>query len=369
MLKPTSSLVDVSAGPPTAPVGVAVIGLGYWGPNLLRVLSDNPDVEVRWICDLDKDRLTKYRRRYPASRVTTQYSRVLADPEIEAVIIATPVHTHYDLAVRAISAGKHVFVEKPLAQSSQLADELAELASAERRILMCGHTFVYSPPVRAVKRMLEAGTLGEIYFISSSRVNLGLHQRDVSVIWDLGPHDFSILLYWLNELPTNVRAVGRDSIVSGIADVAFITMNFASGIVANVELSWLAPSKLRRTVLVGSESMVIYDDGAPEPVRLFDRGVVYQDPETFGEYHLSYRSGDILSPKIESHEPLGLELGDFVGAIRAGEMMEFHTALARSVVRIVEAADRSLQLGGREVSLDSSDIGDRLSTRRDLALA
>jgi predicted dehydrogenase len=301
--------------------------------------------------------------------VTTRVQRVLADHQVDAVIIATPVDTHYDLAAQALEAGKHVFVEKPLASSSERADDLANMASDRGRILMCGHTFVYSPPVRAVKRMLEAGTLGDIYFISSSRVNLGLHQRDVSVIWDLGPHDFSILLYWLSEIPTSVRAIGRDSIVPGIADVAFISLTFASGIVANVELSWLAPSKLRRTVLVGSERMVIYDDGASEPVRLFDRGVVYRDPETFGEYHLSYRSGDILSPRIESHEPLGLELADFVGAIRAGEEMEFHTALARCVVRIVEAADQSLLQQGQEVTLDPGDIGEQLTARRELAVA
>jgi predicted dehydrogenase len=361
----TSGAGDGSA----APVRVAVIGLGYWGPNLLRVLADNQDVEVRWICDLDRERLMKYRRRYPATRVTTKVDRALSDPKVDAVIIATPVYTHYDLAAKALRAGKHVFVEKPLAPSSALADDLADLARERHRILLCGHTFVYSPPVRAVKRMLEAGMLGDIYFISSSRVNLGLHQRDVSVIWDLGPHDFSILLYWLSELPTGVRAVGRDSIVKGIADVAFVSLTFPSGIVANVELSWLAPSKLRRTVLVGSERMVIYDDGAPEPVRLFNSGVVYRDPETFGEYHLSYRSGDILSPKIESDEPLGLELGDFIGAVRAEETMEFHTALARSVVRIVEAADRSLVQGGREVTLDHGGIGEQLTARRELALA
>jgi predicted dehydrogenase len=321
------------------------------------------------MCDLDRERLSKYKRRYPATRVTTRLERVLADRAVDAVIIATPVNTHYELAARALEAGKHVFVEKPLAPSSELADDLAEMASERRRILMCGHTFVYSPPVRAVKRMIEAGTLGDIYFISSSRVNLGLHQRDVSVIWDLGPHDFSILLYWLSEVPTSIRAVGRDSIVKGIPDVAFVSLTFASGIVANVELSWLAPSKLRRTVLVGSERMVIYDDGASEPVRLFDRGVVYHDPQTFGEYHLSYRSGDILSPRIESHEPLGLELADFVGAISSGREMGFHTALARSVVRIVEAADHSLRQGGREVTLDHGDIGEQLTARRELALA
>lgn len=367
MLKPTLSLTDEHAPAPTGPAGIAVVGLGYWGPNLLRVLSDNLDAEVRWICDLDRERLAKYRRRHPGARVTTRLERVLADPDTDAVIIATPVHTHYALAAKALQAGKHVFVEKPLAPSSELADDLAELASERERILMCGHTFLYSPPVRAVKRMIEAGTLGDIYFISSSRVNLGLHQRDVSVIWDLGPHDFSILLYWLSEIPTTVRAVGRDSIVRGIADVAFVTMNFASGIVANVELSWLAPSKLRRTVLVGSERMVIYDDGAPEPVRVFDRGVVYRDPETFGEYHLSYRSGDVVSPRIETYEPLGLELGEFVTAVKSGEQMQFHTAVARSVVRMVEAADHSLHHGGCEVSLEHDDIGRQLMARREVA--
>ena len=351
------------------PVGIGVVGLGYWGPNLLRVLGDQLDAEVRWMCDLDTDRLAKYRRRYPAARATTRIDRVLADPDVDAVLIATPVHTHYTLAAQALAAGKHVFVEKPLAQSSELADDLVALARERGLILMCGHTFLYSPPVRAVKRLIEAGTLGDIFFISSSRVNLGLHQRDVSVIWDLGPHDFSILLYWLSELPTAVRAVGRDSIVKGIVDVAFVTMTFASGIVVNVELSWLAPSKLRRTVLVGSERMVIYDDGAPEPVRVFDRGVVYKDPETFGEYHLSYRSGDVISPRVESHEPLGLELADFVKSIQTDDQMAFNAAIARSVVRIVEAADESLRHGGREVSLDHSDIAAQLTAPRELAAA
>ena len=367
MLNPALAMTVGSEPVEPRPLGVAVVGLGYWGPNLLRVLGDNLDAEVRWLCDLDPGRLAKYRRRHPQARATTRVERVLGDPNVDAVIIATPVHTHYVLAAQALAAGKHVLVEKPLAPSSDLADDLAALARENGRILVCGHTFLYSPPVRAVKRMIEAGTLGDIFFISSSRVNLGLHQRDVSVIWDLGPHDFSILLYWLSELPTSVRAVGRDSIVKGIADVAFVTMTFASGIVVSVELSWLAPSKLRRTVVVGSERMVIYDDGAPEPVRLFDRGVVYKDPETFGEYHLSYRSGDVISPRIESDEPLGLELAGFVAAIQNDDTMEFHTTIARSVVRIVEAADESLRAHGREVTLDHADIGTHLSPRRELA--
>jgi predicted dehydrogenase len=255
-----------------------------------------------------------------------------------------------------------------LASSARLADELSALAEEHDRVLMCGHTFIYSPPVKTVKRLLEAGTLGDVFFVSSSRVNLGLHQRDVSVIWDLGPHDFSILLYWLDEMPISVRAVGRDSIVSGIFDVAFVTMRFASGVIANVELSWLAPSKLRRTVLVGNERMVVYEDGASEPVRVFDRGVIYRDPETFGEYHLSYRSGDILSPKVDPSEPLSDEMADFIAAARTGKRVEFHETLACRVVRMIEAADRSLKEGGREVTV--APLGETpLRSRRSVSLA
>jgi predicted dehydrogenase len=329
-----------------------LIGLGYWGPNLLRVLADMPDAEVKWICDLDSQRLERFGRRYPGSGQTTDVSLILDDPEVDAILIATPVFTHFDLASKSLRAGKHTFVEKPLASSAVEAAQLLRLATVEERTLMCGHTFVYSPPVRAVKSLLEAKELGEIFFISSSRVNLGLHQPDVSVIWDLGPHDFSILLHWLGEMPSRVRAVGRDSIVPGIPDVAFITLTYETGIVANVELSWLAPSKLRRTVVVGSEKMVVYEDGAQEPVRVFDHGVVYKDPETFGEHQLSYRTGDILSPKIGSHEPLAEELRDFAASIRCGSETVASARMARDVVCLAEAADRSLRQGGAEVVID-----------------
>jgi predicted dehydrogenase len=335
-------------------VRVGLVGLGYWGPNLLRVLADLQDVTVAWICDLDADRLDRFGRRHPTVKRTEKVEDILEDDTINAVLIATPVFTHYPLVMRSLAAGKHTFVEKPLAPSSGEADELLALAASRDLALMCGHTFIYSPPVQAVKRVLSCGELGEVFFISSSRVNLGLHQRDVSVIWDLGPHDFSILLYWLEEMPISVRATGRDSVVKGIIDVAFITLEFPSGIVANVELSWLAPSKLRRTVIVGSQKMVVYDDGTVEPLRLYDHGVVYEDPETFGEYHLSYRTGDILSPKVESHEPLAAEIADFVDAARHNRPLHSHASLARNVVRIAEAAEHSVKNGGSEVLLDGS---------------
>jgi predicted dehydrogenase len=333
---------------------VAVVGLGYWGPNLVRVLVERTDVEVRWICDRDQTRIDRLTRRYPGVMTTRDIDEVLADPLVDGVLLATPVHTHYELARRCMEAGKHTFVEKPLAPSTGLAVELIDFATRQELVLMCGHTFLYSPPVRAVKSLIDQGELGDIYFVSSSRVNLGLHQRDVSVIWDLGPHDFSILLYWLDCPPVTIRATGRDSIMPGIADVAFVTLEFGDGLIANVELSWLAPCKLRRTVIVGSKKMVVYEDGSAEAIKIYDRGVEYKDPETFGEWHLSYRSGDILSPNLPSHEPLSLQAGAFAHAISTGEVPEHGLALAREVVRMAEAADMSLDNGGMQVELGDS---------------
>jgi predicted dehydrogenase len=336
---------------PEETLDVGVVGLGYWGPNLLRALAEMPSVRLKWICDLDETLLQRFGSRYPSPGRTTEVDRLLEDSALDAIVFATPVYTHFELAARSLEAGKHTFVEKPLAPSSELASELLRRAEDRDRVLMCGHTFLYSPPVRAVKDLLRGDELGEVFFISSSRVNLGLHQPDISVIWDLGPHDFSILLYWLEEVPLTIRAVGRDSIVTGIPDVAFITLTYESGIVANVELSWLAPSKLRRTVVVGSRKMVVYDDGSAEPVRVFDHGVVYKDPETFGEYKLSYRTGDILSPKIDAYEPIVKELEDFVDAIGKGRESVSSPALARDVVKMAEAADDSMRRGGAEVVL------------------
>jgi predicted dehydrogenase len=330
---------------------VAVVGLGYWGPNLVRVLIERTDVEVGWICDADLSRLERLGRRYPSVQLTTDLDDVLDDPFVDGVLLATPVFTHYELARRCLEAGKHTFVEKPLASSTVLAEGLIALSQERGLALMCGHTFLYSPPVRAVRDLIHSGALGKLYFVSASRVNLGLHQRDVSVIWDLGPHDFSILLYWLGRAPDTIRATGRDSIVPGIADVAFVTMEFESGLIASVELSWLAPSKLRRTVIVGSQRMVVYEDGSAEAIKIYDRGVDYKDPETFGEYQLSYRSGDILSPKLGTDEPLALQVADFLRAIRGRERPEYDVRLARDVVRLAEAAHTSLANGGERVAL------------------
>jgi predicted dehydrogenase len=351
-----------SRDPDFGRLSVGVVGLGYWGPNLLRVLSDMRDVSLRWICDVDPDCLDRWSRRYPSAQITSQSEDLFEDPRLDAVFIATPPLTHSTLVGRSLSAGKHTFVEKPIAGSSSDAEKLLDLAAEQDLILMCGHTFLYSPPVRAIKQLLDEGALGDLFFISSSRVNLGLHQKDVSVVWDLGPHDFSILRYWLGESPGSISAVGRDSIVDGIPDIAFLNLQYDSGLVANLEMSWLAPSKLRRTVLVGSEKMVVYEDGTPEPVRIFDRGVVYKDPTTFGEYQLSYRTGDIVSPRVDTSEPIALQLQDFVDCVHAGSAPAGHGELCRDVVRMIEAADASLNDSGGMVPLDRVGAGEWQST-------
>jgi predicted dehydrogenase len=337
------------------PVRIAVVGLGYWGPNLVRNLNELDSAELIAVCDKRPERREVVANRYPAVRAYEDYESVLENDEIDAVAIATPVSSHFSMASAALSAGKHVFVEKPLASSSGEAVELIRLANARGRVLMPGHTFLYSPPVIAIRDLILSGELGEPYFISTSRVNLGLHQSDVSVTWDLGPHDFSILRYWLGETPAYVSALGRGFVMPAIPDVAFIGFDFTSGVLAHVELSWLAPSKLRRTTLVCSEKMVIYDDTTNEPVRIFDSGVKLRDPETFGEYRLTYRTGNIVSPPIDATEPLSLELRDFCDAIEKGTSPRSSAALGLEVVRMVEAVDRSLAEGGARIAIGEHD--------------
>jgi len=336
------------------PARIAVVGLGYWGPNLVRNLHELPGAEVAYVCDGRPAALDAIRRRYPAITATGSYDLVLRDPYVDAVAIATPVSTHFDLASRALAAGKHVFVEKPLAGSSAEALELIELAQARDLVLMPGHTFLYSPPVETIGRLIAGGELGDVYFISMSRVNLGLHQADVSVVWDLGPHDFSILRYWLGETPSHVTALSRGCVIPTIPDVTFINLEFPSSAIAHVELSWLAPSKLRRTTVVGSQKMVVYDDTSNEPVRVFDSGVDLPNPETFGEYRMSYRTGDIVSPQIAAAEPLYLEMSDFCASISAAGTPRSTAEIGLEVVRIIEAVDASLDADGSRIAVPTA---------------
>lgn len=327
---------------------VGLVGYGYWGPNLLRNYMELPGVRVKWVCDRDAERLAKAKLRCPAANFTGVYDDLLGDPEVDAIIIATPISTHFPLAEGALLAGKHVFVEKPLAASVVEAEALVSLAEQCGLTLMVGHTFEYSPPVVRIKEIIDSGELGEIYFVTSSRVNLGLHQRDVSVIWDLAPHDFSILFDWLGEEPVQVSAVGRGCVHPGIPDVAFVTLRFPSGAVAECQLSWLSPVKLRRTIVVGSKKMLMYDDTeSVEKVKLFDHGVSMTEPGSFGEYQLSYRTGDILSPRMENSEPLKVEASHFIECVRTGARPKSGGESGLRVVRALERAQASLDCHSR----------------------
>jgi predicted dehydrogenase len=328
-------------------VRVAVLGVGYWGPNLVRNLIENPLCSEVAICDLDVAALGKIARRYPGVRVTSDPREVLEAPDIDAVMISTPPKSHFEIARQALQHGKHVFVEKPFTLASNDGRELIDLAHQRQRVVMVGHTFEYSPPVRKIGEIIRRGELGKIFYISSTRVNLGLHQKDSSVLWDLGPHDLSMLLYWLDEMPTEVMATGKDFVQPGIPDVAFLFMRFGSGTIAHVQVSWLAPSKLRRTTIVGSSKMLVYDDTQNiEQVKIFDKGVSYRDPDTFGEYQLSYRTGDIVSPRLETYEPLQAEVTDFLQSIVEGREPLASGDHGLRVVRVLEAAERSLSNSG-----------------------
>ena len=325
-------------------VKTGVIGLGYWGPNLLRNLYSNKRRGELVMCDSDPARLEKIRSRYPDVSYTSDCHELFNDSDLDAVVIATDVSSHYPLAKKALLAGKHVFVEKPFAASIAEAQELVDLGKSKGLVTMVGHTFMFSPPVIKTKEIIDSGELGDIHFITSSRVNLGLHQKDVSVIWDLAPHDFSMLFYWLGEEPSGVSAFGHAYVLEGIPDVAFINLAFPSGAIGNVQVAWLAPSKLRRTVIVGSRKMLVYDDTEPiEKIKVYDKGVDIIEPESFGEYQLTYRTGDIISPKIPTGEPLAAEMEEFLSCIETGNSPKSSGEEGLAVVRALEFADASLR--------------------------
>jgi predicted dehydrogenase len=329
---------------------IGVVGCGYWGPNLIRNLIETNRAAVV-VHDKDKTRMDKVKKRFPSVELADDYGALLKT-DVDGIIVATPVTGHYPLGKQALEHGKHVMVEKPMTSSVAHAEDLIRLAQSKNLVLMVGHTFVYSPAVRKVKELLDSGALGKLLFVTASRVNLGIHQKDVSVIWDLAPHDFSVLLNWLGEKPVRVSAVGRDYVQKGILDVAFINIEFASGAIGHVEVAWLAPSKLRRTVIVGSKKMLVYDDTqAVEKVKIYDNGVTIKDPETFGEYQLSYRTGDITSPRIDTYEPLSAEMSHFLDCIENGTTPHSDGVHGLEVVKLLEAAEQSVKLGGLSVEL------------------
>lgn len=331
---------------------VAVVGLGYWGPNLVRNLHSVGSCTSIVVFDTDAERVNRILRQYPTTRAGGSYEELLEDRDVEAVALATPILTHYELARRALEAGKHVMVEKPLATSSEEAQALLTLARERGQVLMAGHTFLYSPPVQLVNELVRSGQIGEPLYVLSSRMNLGGYQSELSVTWDLAAHDLSILFAWLEEFPVRVSSIGRATQGMQSADVAFINLEFPSGCIGSLHLSWVAPTKVRRVTLVGSRRMVVYEDTNPEePVKVYDKGMELVDPQDFGQHQLTYRSGDVVSPRVEAREPLHAELEDFLGRVARGEVPDAREDTAVRVVRVIEAAEHSRHDGGIPVEL------------------
>lgn len=330
---------------------IAVVGAGYWGPNLIRNFANQRDCSELWVCDLDERRLAWVEQRFPRAKLTKRYEDVLAS-DVDGVVVATPVETHFQLASQAFDAKKHVLVEKPLATSYEHALSLVEQAEHAGRVLMVGHTLEYAPAAIKIRDLIQSGELGRISFISMTRVNLRIHQRSVSVLWDLAPHDLSLLFMWLGERPSTVAAMGKDVVKPGICDVAFLTTEFSSGVIARIDVSLLAPAKQRRISVVGDRKMVVFSDSeVSEQLKIFDHGGDLRDPENFGEFQLAYRTGDVHSPRIEQYEPMAAETAEFLRCVVDGKRPRTDGRNGLRVVEALVAAQHSMMEGGAPVRL------------------
>ena len=339
-------------------VRMGVIGYGYWGPNLVRNFSELMESEVAAVCDHDEHRLRSVKTRYPAIVITTDYEKLLADSEIDVIAIATPVSSHYDLALQALSAGKHVFVEKPLAETTIQAEKLIAEARKRNLVLHVDHTFIYTDAVRKIRELVRKGELGELYYYDSVRVNLGLFQPDVNVIWDLAVHDLSIMDYIFPSSPVAVSATGVSHLPGKPANIAYLTLFFENNMIAHLHVNWLAPVKVRRTLLGGSRRMIVYDDLEPsEKIKVYDKGITLNgSKESIYDALVSYRTGDMWAPKLAITEALKVEAEHFCHCVKHGEPSDTDGYAGLRVVRILEAATQSLKERGRPVRLDVKEI-------------
>jgi predicted dehydrogenase len=349
-----SSNDHAPVGQPAPPTRVGVVGYGYWGVNYVRVFNEMPDASLAVVCDADNDRLSEVKRRLTHVEVSDDFERVLDDPTIDAVVIATPATTHFELTKRALVAGKHVLVEKPLTTESTSAAKLVELSEKLGRLLMVGHTFLYNEGIRVAKQFVEHG----VYYLYARRTCLGPIRNDVNAAWDLATHDVSIFNYLLDAEPQWVAAVGAKVLRNGHEDVSFITMGYPNGVVGHIHVSWADPNKVREVVIVCRDRRVVFNDmDSLERVRVFERGVERETgPLGFGE-QLSLRDGDILSPAIDAREPLKAQCGHFLHCIRRGQMLRTDARQGLAVVRVIEAVNRSMELAGAPVQLGSNEHG------------
>ncbi|HTU00911.1 MAG TPA: Gfo/Idh/MocA family oxidoreductase [Candidatus Sulfotelmatobacter sp.] len=335
-----------------APLRLAIIGYGYWGPQLLRNFQSLPDSRVACCCEANPARREEAQTRHPGLRTCADYEEVLADPSIQAVVVATPIQTHYAFARRALERDKHVLVEKPIAASVSEAESLVELAEKRGLCLMVDHTFIYTGAVRKMKEIVARGELGELYYLDSVRINLGLVQRDVNVLWDLAPHDLAIMDHLVAEAPVSVCANGACSLGNGIENVAYLTVYFNSGLIAHFHNNWLAPVKVRTMLVGGSHRMILYDDMEPsEKIKVYDRGVDLESPEGVRDALINYRLGDMWAPRLDQTEALRAMASEFLQAVRAVRPPLTDGQSGLRVVRILEAAEMSIKRRGREVKL------------------
>jgi predicted dehydrogenase len=345
--------VTVPSANAQAPIGVAVIGCGYWGPNLIRNFATCKATRVVMICDRDRTRLDRVAPSYPQARPTETVDDVFKNLEVDAVAIATPVHTHTPLALAALKAGKHVLVEKPLAANTRDAERIVATAKELGRTLMVDHTYVYSPAVRRIKALVDSGDLGELYYIDSVRINLGLFQNDINVLWDLAPHDLSIVDYLLGRLPRSLAATGVSHTSSGLENVAYLSLDFGESLMATFHVNWLSPVKVRHTIIGGSKQSLVYNDLEPvEPIKIYDCGIQL-DQSTEARYGalLGYRMGDIWSPNLPREEPLQNLVQHFADCIRTGKAPLTDGEAGLRIVRILEAAQHSIKAQGGRITL------------------
>lgn len=339
-------------------IRIGLIGYGYWGPNLVRNFADVPDAQPVGIADLSPERIARAQRRHPAVRATHDARELIRDASIDAIVIATPVATHFELAREALANGKHVLVEKPIAASSSQTEILIDEAASRRLVLMAGHTFVFNPAVQRIRQLVVDGELGDLYYYDSVRINLGLFQHDVNVLWDLAVHDLAIMDYVLDERPVAVSASGLAHVPNGPEDIAYLTMFFESSksLIGHVHVNWLAPVKVRRTLLGGSRRMVVYDDlEVSEKVKVYDKGIsLSSSPENVYAMLVGYRSGDMWAPNLPVTEPLQAEARHFVSCIANGSRPVTDGESGLRVVRLLEAASESMRARGRPIEVHAA---------------
>lgn len=330
----------------------AIIGYGYWGKNLVRNFNSLPECELKVVVEANEERRELCQGLYPNVKTTAEVADIMTDPEIEAIVIATPVDSHYPLAKKALENGKHVLVEKPLTSSAEEAKDLVELAKEKNRVLMVDHTFLYTGAVRYLKETTDAGTLGDIYYIDSTRINLGLFQHDVNVLWDLAPHDISICNFLINKKPVSVQATGISHTFNDIENIAYLTLKYEDNTMAHFNCSWISPVKIRMMLIGGDKKMAVFNDMEPtEKVKIYDTGFQVKGDEEMNRVIADYRVGDIHVPKIENTEALSLMAKDFLSSIEKGTEPISNAELGYTVVAILDAAQRSIKEKGKEIML------------------